>query len=168
VRDPRALCGKQPAEFVRPCWYRAFVDNRPEGIEVDSPEHLEVLCAGLEGLQRSACITAVAVIGPADPAVQLAICARLAPPDAASCIRGTKVQNLGGASSGDYVALIRRCEQFRAATRAACYRWLGKTIAVVTDGRFLREGCPSLASPAARRDCAAGARRIEEALVTFS
>src|SRR5687768_6144557 len=48
VRDPRVLCGNQPAEFVRPCWYRAFVDNRPSGVEVDSPEHLEVLCEGLE------------------------------------------------------------------------------------------------------------------------
>ena len=42
VTDPRALCGAQPPEFVRPCWYRAFIDNRPAGIEVDSPEHLEV------------------------------------------------------------------------------------------------------------------------------
>jgi hypothetical protein len=169
VRDPRALCGDQPAKFVRPCWYRAFVDNRPEGIEVDSPEHLEVFCAGLEGLQRSACITAVAVIGPAEPAAQLEVCAALArPPDGASCIRGTKVQNLRGSSIGDYVRLISRCDQFGAETRPACYRWLGKTIAVVTDGRFLRAGCPSLDSPAARSECAAGARSMEEALVTFS
>ena len=36
--DPRTLCAAQPAEFVRPCWYRAFVDNRPDGIVVDSPD----------------------------------------------------------------------------------------------------------------------------------
>ena len=29
--DPRTLCAAQPAEFVRPCWYRAFVDDRPKG-----------------------------------------------------------------------------------------------------------------------------------------
>ncbi len=77
VTDPRRLCGAQPTEFVRPCWYRAFVDNRPEGIVVDSPEHLDVLCEGLDGLQREACVTGAAVIGPADPAVQLELCAGL-------------------------------------------------------------------------------------------
>jgi hypothetical protein len=169
VRDPRVLCGDQPAVFVRPCWYRAFVDNRPAGVEVDSPEHLEVLCEGLDGLQRSACITGVAVIGPAEPAVQLEICAALATPaDAGSCIRGTKVQNLLGSSIAAYVDLIGRCEQFRDATRRGCYRWLGKTLAVVTDGRFLRSGCPSLGSTEARRHCSAGARSMEAALVTFS
>ena len=27
VTDPRELCGAQPEEFVRPCWYRAFVET---------------------------------------------------------------------------------------------------------------------------------------------
>ena len=37
--DPRELCGAQKPEYVRQCWYRAFVDNRPPGaIEIDSPE----------------------------------------------------------------------------------------------------------------------------------
>ena len=63
VTDPSELCGSQPAAFVRPCWYRAFVDNRPAGIVPDSPEYFEVLCKGLAGLQREACITAVSVIG---------------------------------------------------------------------------------------------------------
>ena len=168
VTDPRSLCGSQPAAFVRPCWYRAFVDNRPAGIEVDSPEHLEVLCAGLEGLQRAGCITAAAVIGPADPTVQLDICAALeAPADAQSCIRGTKAQNLLGEPAPALLGLIRRCSIFRDATAGACYRWLGKTIAVVTDGDFARTGCPQLAG-AARAECRAGAASMEQALVTFS
>ena len=82
--DPRALCGAQPVVFVRPCWYRAFVDNRPAG------------------------------------------------------------------------------------PRPACYRWLGKALAVVTDGRFGEEGCPQLAAGAARSACRAGASSMEGALVTFS
>ena len=69
--------------FVRPCWYRAYVDNRPDGIVVDSPDHLEVLCADLAG-------------------------------------------------------------------------------------QFERAGCPELAAADARRECEAGARSMEEALVTFS
>ena len=27
VTEPRALCGAQPDEYVRPCWYRAFVET---------------------------------------------------------------------------------------------------------------------------------------------
>ena len=169
VTEPRALCGTQPAEFVRPCWYRAYVDNRPAGIVPDSPEHFEVLCDGLAGLQRAGCVTAVSVIGPADPAEQLRLCASLpAAVDGASCVRGTKVQNLLGSTTAEWVALIGRCELFRGTTRAACYRWLGKTLAVVTDGEFGTRGCPELTADDARRECAAGARSLDEALVTFS
>jgi hypothetical protein len=38
---------------------------------------------------------------------------------------------------------------------------------VITDGAFERTGCPQLAG-AARSECVAGARSMEEALVTFS
>jgi len=166
--DPRQLCAAQSTRFVRPCWYRAFVDNRPAGIEVDSPEHFQVLCDGLVELQRQACMTAVSVIGPPDPELQLALCAGLtAPPDQAGCIRGTKVQNLLGATTEDFVRLVGRCELFSGGTRAGCYRWLGKTLAVLTDGGFGRTGCPQLADDASR-SCRAGAERLEDALVTFS
>jgi hypothetical protein len=169
VRDPRRLCAGAPDEFVRPCWYRAFVDDRPAGVVVDSPDHLEVLCRGLAGLQRQACITAAAVIGPPDPAEQLPLCAALASPtDAQSCIRGTKVQNLLEEPPAALVRLIGRCELFEGATREACYRWLGKTIAVVTDGAFGAEGCPQLEAPGAERLCREGAASFEAALVTFS
>jgi hypothetical protein len=167
--DPRRLCGAQPTALVRPCWYRAFVDNRPEGIVVDSPEHLDVLCEGLTGLQREACVTGAAVIGPADPAVQLELCAGLRDPaDAAGCIRGTKTQNLLGGPASDFTRLIGRCELFTGATRSGCYRWLGKAISVLTDGAFEQNGCPKLARADARRSCRAGARTMENALVTFS
>jgi hypothetical protein len=167
-RDPRTLCGAQPARFVRPCWYRAFVDNRPAGIVVDSKEHFDVLCEGLNGLQREGCITAVSVIGPSDPAAQLELCAALAAADAPSCIRGTKVQNLLGSSTEAFVGLLGGCERFAGPVRASCYRWLGRTVAVLTDGAFGREGCPQLARPDARPFCRAGARTMEQALVTFS
>jgi hypothetical protein len=38
----------------------------------------------------------------------------------------------------------------------------------VTDGEFGRAGCPQLVEAEARRGCEAGARRIDEPLVTFS
>jgi hypothetical protein len=167
--DARAVCGTQSSGFVRPCWYRAFVDDRPEGIVVDSSVHLDVLCDGLERLQRAACLTGAALIGPADPAVQLELCADFEEPgDAVACIRGTKVQNLLGSTTGTYVDVLAGCEAFTGVVRAACYSWLGKAVAVLTDGAFERDGCPALEHRDARRLCAAGARELESALVTFS
>ena len=52
--------------------------------------------------------------------------------------------------------------------RTGCYFWLGKTLAVVTDGAFAEEGCPELQSDAVRRECTAGADSMDEALVTLS
>ena len=49
VKNPRELCARQPAEFVRPCWYRSFLENRSEGFTLESPEDLEGLCDGLDG-----------------------------------------------------------------------------------------------------------------------
>ena len=169
VTSPRELCATQPSQFVRPCWYRAFIDTRPPGFQTGSPADLERLCAGLAGVQRAGCITAASVIGPVDPALQLQLCAAgLAAADAVSCIHGTKVQNILDYPLDSYLELIAGCDAFPGATRSACYRWLGKTLAVITNGRFERTGCPRLATPASRRACSAGARSMDEALVTFS
>ena len=37
ITDPRQLCGAQPEGFVRPCWYRAFLENRSEGFQLETP-----------------------------------------------------------------------------------------------------------------------------------
>lgn len=169
VLDPRVLCGAQRDAYVRPCWYRAFIDSRPQGFQVSSTQDLESMCDGLEGLQREACMTGASVIGPVDPAAQMQLCATLKDPlDAANCVRGTKAQRLLDGPDAAYVDLIARCATFADAARPACYRWLGKVLAVLTDGGFERFGCPELAGAAARRECVAGARSMEEALVTFS
>ena len=169
VTNPRELCAAQPATFVKPCWYRSFLENRPEGFVLDTPEDLDGLCDGLDGMQRAGCVTAAALIGPPDPAAQLDLCARVRDPaDVASCVRGTKVQNLLDAPTRTYVRLIDRCHRFARTPRPACYRWLAKALAVLTDGRFSRDGCPQLDGAAARRECLAGARTMDDALVTFS
>jgi hypothetical protein len=169
VTDPYRLCGAQPKAYVRPCWYRAFLENRPAGFRVESPADIVDLCDGVDGLQREGCVTAASVIGPPDPAEQIRICSRLrAGSDAASCVRGTKVQNLQDAPTETYVRLLGGCERFAVTARGACYRWLGKALAVLTDGEFARTGCPRLAGAVGRRECEAGARTIDEPLVTFS
>jgi hypothetical protein len=167
VEDPRALCGGQAPEFVRPCWYRAFVDDRPDE-PVASGADIEALCDGLDGLQREACVTAAAVVGPVDPGAQLAVCTELQGDDVVSCIRGTKVQNLITSPGEELVALLRRCEAFPAAAALDCYRWLGKVLTVLTNGEFEQLGCPSAPSERARRACVQGARASDEALETFS
>jgi hypothetical protein len=168
VTEPRELCGAQPREFVRQCWYRAFLETRPEGFQVESAADLERLCEGLRGLQRAGCVTGASVIGPPDPARQLQICAVLAPTDAANCVRGTKVQNLIGFADSKFRELIVLCELFQPGPRSACYRWLGKTISVVTDGTFGERVCPTLSTPEAQEACRAGARSVDDALITFS
>ena len=168
VDDPRDLCGAQDPQFVRPCWYRAFVDDRPDQ-PVEGAEDIEALCAGLAGLQRQSCITAASVVGPPDPSAQLAICTQFEGEDAVSCIRGTKVQNLlATAAPEDLVALIRQCDGFPGQTKLECYRWLGKVLAVLTDGAFEDFGCGSLPDAPARRVCVEGVRSMNGALETFS
>ncbi|HET6549365.1 MAG TPA: hypothetical protein VFG79_12950, partial [Solirubrobacter sp.] len=168
VTEPRALCGAQPAEFVRPCWYRAFVETAA-GTRTESAAQIDEMCGGLEGLQRSACVTGAIVIGPPDPRNQLAICATLDDDaDAVACIRGTKVQNLLNYDPQLQVDLIQDCRQFPGSLALACYRWLGKTLGVVSDGKIAKTGCPELPSRAARRACAAGVKSMDGPLVTFS
>ena len=136
---------------------------------METAADIEGLCGELAGVQRAGCVTAAAVIGPPDPALQLELCAAgLGPEDTVSCIHGTKVQNVIGRPGSAHVGLIGRCDAFSAALRAECYRWLGKTLAVITDGEFGRDGCPQLEDPAPRRACAEGARSIDEPLETFS
>ena len=169
VRDPQRLCGDAPARFLRPCWYRVWLENRTQGLQVETPADVDALCSRLSGLQRSACVTAAALIGPTDPAAQLALCARMpAAADQASCARATKVQNLLGKPATRFVRIVDTCSRFAAAAREPCYRWLGKAVAVLTDGEFARAGCPRLRGAAARRECAAGAQRMDQALETFS
>ena len=169
VTDPRELCGAQPQEFVRTCWYRAFVETREASGPVGTPEDVERLCGGLEGLQRAACVTGAIVIGPPDPRGQLAVCAALeADTDIAACIRGTKVQNLINYPDNLQLELIQDCGQFRGTMSETCYRWLGKTLGVLSDGKFRTTGCPQLSPAAARRACVAGVKSMEGPLVTFS
>lgn len=167
IDDPRELCADLAEEFVRPCWYRAFVDDRPDR-PVRAADDILALCEGLEGLQRHACITAASVVGPPDPGAQLSVCTDLEGAEAVSCIQGTKVQNLIASPPEDLVALIRQCESFPGETALACYRWLGKVLAVVTNAEFEQFGCPEIPESAGRRECVRGARSSDGPLVTFS
>jgi hypothetical protein len=165
VTSPRVLCGRALRAFVRPCWYRYFVELPPER-PPDSATGVRRLCRGLAGLQRVGCIGAASLITSADPFIQMRICARLRS-DAAGCVYGLNVQNLLTASGPRRVKLIRECATLPLKARDRCYEWLGTALAVVTNGRFGRLGCGWVAVPG-RKLCVDGAERMDQALVTFS
>jgi hypothetical protein len=108
-------------EFVVPCWYRGFVDSRPDGVVVTLPADVERLCVGLTGAHRSGCVTAASVIGPPDPTAQLILCSGMPRADMGACVRGAKVQNLLGSPTDTFVELIGGCERFPGAERQGCY-----------------------------------------------
>jgi hypothetical protein len=63
---------------------------------------------------------------------------------------------------------LQRCDRFDRGTATACFEWFGKMLSVITNGGFESWGCPMLNEPAARDACVRGAKRMDEALVTFS
>jgi hypothetical protein len=165
--SPRKLCDAQHAQFVRACWYRAWLERPPHRIP-RSGRALVRLCRGLSGLQQQACVTGGSVIVSPDPFTQLAVCRELRGADAAACVRGIRVPALLAQPLGDQVRLIRGCANFDHAAQHACYAWLGTALNVVRNGGFGDKGCGELMYAKTREACAAGARSYNQALQTFS
>jgi hypothetical protein len=166
VSSPRKLCA-QWARFALACWYRYFIEQTP-GPTIMRAHDLLVLCHGLAGAQREGCIAGGAKTIEDDPAAQARICAALAhAADALACLRGVANQAYAGEPARQ-LALFRVCRQMPAGAEAGCDSWFGRTFNVVTNGNFLRDGCPQLPAAADQAACAAGARQWGEPLVTFS
>ena len=153
--SPRFLCNGH-LWYVRPCWYRYFVEDARAGI-VDSAGAIRASCKGLRGLQRYGCLSGAALAVPEDPLAQTRICAQLPNRDAGACLRGVAVQALDRKPALQR-ALFALCSRMPHGSRGDCERWFGRTLALVTDGRFR---CPD-------RACREGAARVREPLVTFS
>jgi hypothetical protein len=128
---------------------------------------LLALCRGLNGRQLSGCLTGASLIRSDDPLEQLRTCARLSHADGSACLRGLRVQTYALAPASTRLGLIRACADVRTFQRA-CYEWLGKTLNVITDGKFERLGCSRLRYAGARTSCVRGARSYEGPLETFS
>ena len=97
----------------------------------------------------------------------MSICGSLRAADTVSCLYGVNIQNLADTRGAKRVELIERCGRLRVKAQAACYRWLGTALTVVTDGRFRSLGCPFI-SPAGPELLSRRCGRINDALVTFS
>ena len=57
------------------------------------------------------------------------------------------MQNLINYPDDMQVDLIKDCKQFQGSMALTCYRWLGKTLGVVSDGKF----APTSAAPSSPR-----------------
>jgi hypothetical protein len=162
--SPRTLCDGR-LTYIRPCWYRYFLEQ-PIELPIRDAQDLRRACRGLRGLERYGCISGAALTISSNPFDQMRICARLRGADASACLRGVPDQALAG-EPAQQVRLIRACARLGARVRADCYEWLGRTLAVVTNGTFRERGCTRL-EPVPRRDCIDGAKSMDDALVTFS
>jgi hypothetical protein len=166
IRSARVLCARAIPTFVRPCWYRYFLEMPPRQLPTNAAG-VRRLCVGLAGRQRTGCVGAASLITSADPFIQIRICGRLHGADTISCLYGMNVQNVATARGSRRVKLIERCADLRRSAQGACYEWLGTTLSVVTNGRFKSLACPFI-ERTGRNACLAGASRMNEALVTFS
>jgi hypothetical protein len=154
--SPRVICDGR-FTYVRPCWYRYFLEQ-PVGVPIRTAADLRRACRGLGGIERFGCISGATLTVSTDPFEQIRVCGHLSGRDADACVRGIADQVLAGEPARQ-LALIRLCRGIG----ADCYAWLGRTLAVVTNGRFR---CSALV--AGRRACRAGAAQLHDALVTFS
>jgi len=155
VTSPRVICDGR-FTYVRPCWYRYFLEQ-PAGLPIRNATDLRRTCRGLQSIQRFGCISAATLTISSDPFEQMRVCMRMSEFDSGACVRGVADQALAGEPRRQ-LALIRMCRLNE------CYMWIGRTLAVVTNGRF---DCAGLAARA-RMACAAGAGQMHAALVTFS
>jgi hypothetical protein len=153
--SPRFLCNGH-LSYVRPCWYRYFVELTDAPI-MESAGSIRRACAGLRPLQRYGCVSGAALSIPEGPLTQARICWRLAAADARACLRGVAVQTFEREPAKQR-ALFATCTRMPRGARGDCRAWFGRTLAIVTNGRFR---CPDAA-------CRGGAARTREPLVTFS
>lgn len=166
IKTARVLCARAIPAFVRPCWFRYFLERPPAALPTNAAG-VRRLCTGLTGRQRGGCIGAASLITSADPFIQIRICGRLRGADTVSCLYGMNIQNLATARGSRRVQLIQACGDLRLGAQGACFEWLGTTLSVVTNSRFRTLGCPFIGREG-RKACLAGAKRMNRALVTFS
>jgi hypothetical protein len=164
ITSPRLVCDGRHT-YVRPCWYRYFIEQKP-AVMLNTAGDIRRACHGLRPLQRSGCIGGASLALSTDPFEQTSACATFRGADAVSCLRGVAVPSVR-ADAKRQRSLLARCARFDAVA-ADCYAWFGRTLALVTDGRFVRSGCSDLHLQYARRACRAGIARLGEPLVTFS
>jgi hypothetical protein len=164
--SPESVCGAYT--YKRPCWYRYFWERRAETRVYAAADLLEQ-CDGQEGLQRAGCVSGASLLisRERDPVDHARVCAEVEGVDTYNCLRGVNVPALEG-KTFEQLRLVRTCGDLPTTTRWGCFAWIGRTLAVLTDGRFRESGCAQLEPEHARISCSAGGARMGRPLRTFS
>jgi hypothetical protein len=164
--DPESVCGAY--SYKRPCWFRYFWEREP-GKRVYTARDLLDHCDGEEGMQRAGCISggSLLVSRERDPVDHARVCSELEGVDTYNCLRGLNVPALDG-KIFEQLRLIRTCGDLPTTTRWWCYSWIGRTLAVLTDGGFREHGCAQLEPEHAVVSCRAGGAHMWRPLRTFS
>lgn len=166
VTSPRVLCGARRGTFAMACWYRVYVERPPRNA-VQTAGDVNRLCAGLHDVQRAGCVAAAALSAAGSDPFQLTkLCAGLHGNDVANCLRAVPVEEVGPWRVRQ-LELMHTCAGLRDGARRPCYEWFGMALTVVTNGGFAHS-CKFLRSEAARTQCAVGAARYRDPLVTFA
>lgn len=164
--SPESVCGQYT--YKRPCWYRYFWERRAD-TRVYTAADVLAQCDGQDGMQRAGCISGASLLvsRERDPVDHARVCAEVAGVDTYNCLRGVNVPALEG-KTFEQLRLIRTCGDLPTETRWWCYSWIGRTLAVLTDGAFREGGCSQLEPEHARVSCAAGGARMGRPLRTFA
>ncbi len=164
--SPESVCASYT--YKRPCWYRFFWERRAS-TRVYVATDILALCDDYEGLERAGCVSGASLLvsRERDPVDHARICNDVEGTDTYNCLRGINVPALAN-KTFEQLRLIRTCGDLPTTTRYGCYAWFGRTLAVLTDGRFRKSGCAQLEPEHARVSCAAGGARMGRPLRTFS
>lgn len=164
--SPETVCREYT--YKRPCWYRFFWERRPATRVYTADDMLE-LCHRYAKLQRAGCVSGASLLASRerDPVDHARVCADLAGVDTYNCLRGVNVPALAG-KVFEQLRLIRTCGDLPSTTRWWCYAWFGRTLNVLTDGRFRTSACRELGAAHAFLSCAAGGALLGRALRTFA
>ena len=164
--SPESVCGAYT--YKRPCWYRYFWERKAD-TRVYKAQDLLAQCKGLDGMQRAGCVSGASLLvsRERDPVDHARVCTELEGVDTYNCLRGLNVPALDG-KVFEQLRLIRICGDLPTTTRWWCYSWIGRTLAVLTDGGFRERGCSQLEPEHGLVYCRAGGARMWQPLRTFS
>jgi hypothetical protein len=164
--SPESVCGAYT--YKRPCWYRYFWERKAD-TRVYKAEDMLALCESEEGMQRAGCMSGASLLvsRERDPVDHARVCGELEGVDTYNCLRGVNVPALKG-KVFEQLRLIRTCGDLPTTTRSWCYSWIGRTLAVLTDGGFAKHGCAQLEPEHAVVSCRAGGAHMWRPLRTFS
>ena len=103
-------------------------------------------------MQRAGCVSGASLLvsRERDPVDHARVCTALQGVDTYNCLRGINVPALDGRTF-EQLRLVRTCGDLPSETSAWCYRWFGRTLAVLTDGAFRMQGCAQLGGRGCRR-----------------